>query len=100
MIHVRHNRGVIFADRGWRGALHRWRMWRNDRFNRELDKYNKALEKNLSRHEKYRQGFLDNQNDIDEHFADDAPGQDFPAEPCEKKKPLRVFHNPAVSIFW
>ena len=101
MIHTRHNRVVIFAGRGWRGALNRRRMWRNDEFNRVLDKYNKDLEKNADRQEKYRRGFLDSQHDIDRHFDEDAPGQDFPVEPKEKKKkPLRVFHNPDVSIFW
>ncbi len=100
MICVRHNRGVIFAGRGWRGLLHRWRMWRNDEFNRVLDKYNRALEKNMGQHEKYRQGFLDNQHDIDRHFDEDAPGQDFPVEPKEKKKPLRIIKNPAMLIFW
>ena len=99
MIHVRHNRGVIFADRGWRGVLHRWRMWRNDRFNRELDKYNRQIERNP---EPYKRGFLDNQHEIDEHWDEDAPGQDFPVEPkqTEKRKPLRIIKNPAMLIFW
>lgn len=71
--------------------------WRNDRFNRELDRYNRQLERNP---EEYKRNFLDNQHEIDRHFDEDAPGQDFPVEPKEKKKPLRVFHNPAISIFW
>ena len=61
MIHARRSRGVIFADRGWRGVLHRWRMWRNDKIKQKIKED----------YERYKNGFLDNQHEIDEHWKKD-----------------------------
>ena len=89
MIHTRHNRGVIFAGGGWRGVLHRWRMWRNDKLKRKIKED----------YERYRNGFLDNQNEIDTHWDEDIP------EP--KKEPKQDKHinwnvkNPILEhVFW
>lgn len=89
MIHVRHNRGVIFAGRGWRGLLHRWRTRRNDKIQKRLKE----------EYERYKAGFLKNQHEISRHWKEDVPPrQEIIALPAHN--PLRRFHNPQLAEYW
>lgn len=89
MIRTRHNKGVIFAGRGWRGLLHRWRMWRNDKIKQRIKKD----------YELYRCIFLDNQHEIDAHWKEDMP---IPKEETKQYKHINWnVKNPVLEhVFW
>lgn len=89
MIHTKHTQSVIFAGKGIRGLINRWRTKRNDRIKNLLKE----------KYRKYRAGFLDNQHDIDRHWGEDILNRE-KVIALPEHNPIRRFHNPCIAEFW